>query len=97
MNGIEQRIGDLAEIDFFESQTKIFENADLIFLDAPKDGIFEHKFLEMALQILKPGAILILDDIKFINMLEIWENLNFQRIDLTTFGHASGTGVVFIK
>ena len=95
--GIEQRIGNLAENIFFENERQIFEKADLIFLDAPKDGVFEEKFLRLVLPVLKPGAILILDDIKFLNMLKIWENLEHQRIDLTSFGHATGTGIVFIK
>lgn len=97
LKGIEQRIGDLSENKFFEKEKHIFENADLVFLDAPKDGLFEGRFLKLVLPVLKPGAILILDDIKFLNMLEIWENLGYQRIDLTSFGHASGTGIVFIK
>jgi len=96
VNGIDQRTGDLANHNFFETEKETFKNADLIFLDAPKDGVFEEAFLKLALPTLKPGAILVLDDIKFLNMLEIWENLEYQRIDLTSFGHASGTGIVFI-
>lgn len=97
LQDIEQRNGDLSDNEFFKSQRSTFANADLIFLDAPKDGVFEEKFLELVLPALKSGAILILDDIRFLNMLKIWENLEHQRIDLTSFGHASGTGIVFIK
>ena len=97
LNGIEQRVGDLTNVEFFRQEIEIFKNADLIFLDAPKDGIFEYKFLDLLIPNLKLGAILILDDIKFVNMLKIWENLEYQRIDLTSFGHSTGTGVVFIK
>jgi predicted O-methyltransferase YrrM len=96
LQDIEQRTGDLSDFDFFEREKNIFANADLVFLDAPKNGVFEEKFLKLALPVLKPGAILILDDIKFLNMLKIWEGLEHQRIDLTSFGHASGTGIVFI-
>jgi predicted O-methyltransferase YrrM len=96
-NRIEHRVGDLTEEKFFENESHVFANADLIFLDGPKDGVFEEKFLKLSLPFFKPGAILILDDIKFLNMLEIWENLNYQRIDLSSFGHATGTGIVFIE
>lgn len=93
---IEQRVGNLLEDKFFNLQIEIFKDADLIFLDAPKDGNFEQKLLSKILPLLKSESILILDDIKFINMLDIWEKLEFPRIDLSSFGHSSGTGIVFI-
>ena len=39
---IKQIIGDLSEDSFFKSNKDILEKADLIFLDAPKDDVFEY-------------------------------------------------------
>jgi predicted O-methyltransferase YrrM len=36
---IEQRLGDLADPEFFERELPTLRQADLIFLDAPKDGV----------------------------------------------------------
>ncbi len=43
-DGIEQRIGDLSDRDYFDSQLETLGNADLIFIDGPKDGQFEEIF-----------------------------------------------------
>jgi len=34
------------------------------------------------------------DDIRLWNMLDIWRSIDFPKLDLTSFGHWSGTGVV---
>lgn len=36
-------IGDLSEDNFFENNLDILNNADIIFMDAPKDNLFEYK------------------------------------------------------
>src|SRR5262249_22075115 len=68
-----QRIGDLSQLHVFESHKALLSDAQVIFLDAPKDGIFERKFLQL-LATLKDSVpkILIFDDIRTWNMLAIW-------------------------
>jgi hypothetical protein len=34
------------------------------------------------------------DDTRVLNMIEIWRRLNRPKLDLTSFGHWSGTGLV---
>ncbi len=34
------------------------------------------------------------DDIRLMNMVEIWNNLAKPKLDLTSFGHWAGTGLV---
>ncbi len=34
------------------------------------------------------------DDIRVWNMLEIWRGIRRPKLDLTSFGHWSGTGLV---
>lgn len=92
---ISQVIGDLADVNFFKKYINRFNNSEIIFLDAPKDGVFEYKFLEN-LTLLKPvgPCYLVMDDIKFVNMTELWQSIKSEKLDCTSFGHWSGTGVV---
>lgn len=94
-NSFEQRLGNLAEKSFFESQLDIMTKADIFFIDGPKNGIFEQHFLKLFFQFRKQPCILIFDDIRLLHMIELWRSLNFKKIDLTSFGHWTGTGVVF--
>ena len=38
-----------------------------------------------------------LDDIKFYNMLNLWDEIESPKIDLTSLSHWSGTGLVDIS
>lgn len=95
---IVQVLCDLSDSSYFNSNLEILNRAKLIFVDAPKDGQFEKKFLTQ-LRDLAPmkGKILILDDIKFINMIDLWRSIKSPKIDVTSFGHWSGTGIVDIS
>lgn len=92
---ITQHLSDLSLDDQFKKYKVILDQADIIFLDAPKDGVFEYKILEL-FQSLKPkeGRLLIIDDIRFINMIELWRGIKSPKLDVTSFGHWSGTGLV---
>jgi hypothetical protein len=90
-----QQIGDLSQPHVFELHKALLSDAQVIFLDAPKDGIFERKFLQL-LATLKDSVpkLLIFDDIRTWNMLAIWREIPFPKLDLTSFGHWTGTGLV---
>jgi predicted O-methyltransferase YrrM len=90
---VEQRLGDLADPGFFGAEREILGAADLIFVDAPKDGEFEPAFLSLLLPAMKPGCLLVLDDIRFATMTQLWDELPLPKMDLTAFGHVSGTGL----
>jgi predicted O-methyltransferase YrrM len=92
---IEQRIGNLAESEFFLSQATEISEADLILVDGPKDGKFEYEAVPNILNEMHPGSLLVLDDIRFANMQELWKSIPFPRIDVGCFAHSTGTGVVF--
>ena len=69
--------------------------ADIIFVDGPKDGRFEQVFLDRLAELHLPKCpLLILDDIRLWNMLAIWRDIRRPKLDLTSFGHWSGTGIV---
>jgi predicted O-methyltransferase YrrM len=90
---IEQRIGDLSDAKYFSSQAIVFESAEIIFVDAPKDGVFEPAFLSLLVPTLRTGQLLVLDDIKLPVMLDTWRRLPMPKLDVTSFGHWSGTGL----
>lgn len=97
-NKFKQIIGDLSDDNFFKKNKKILNTAEIIFLDAPKDNIFEYNFMKKITTLdKKKDKILIIDDIKFINMIDLWRKINSPKIDITSFGHWSGTGLVDIS
>ena len=92
---ITQVLDDLSNPDTFDKYLDLFSNSQFIFCDAPKDGIFEHKFLANLSRI-RPNSscLLVLDDIRLLNMIDVWRSIASPKLDLTSFGHWSGTGLV---
>jgi len=70
----------------------------LIFVDGPKDGRFEPAFLELLVRTgRKTRALLVLDDIRLWNMLRVWAELPLTKLDMTSFGQWSGTGICWLE
>ncbi len=92
---LRQVLADLSQPAEFESHRGLLQKTDLLFMDGPKDGSFERKFLQQLETIHCPQPfLLVLDDIRFWNMLAIWHEIARPKLDLTSFGHWSGTGLV---
>jgi hypothetical protein len=92
---ISQIIGDLSDDQIFEKYKSILNSADIIFMDAPKDGVFEYKLLKQLAKLdFKENKLLILDDIRFLNMIDLWRSIRSPKLDVSSFGHWSGTGLV---
>ena len=92
--GIEQRIGDLSDPEYFDSQLDTLMAADLIFVDGPKDGTFERIFgTRLYEAIAGTGKVVIWDDIRLLSMVDIWRKFDVYKLDATSFGHWSGTGL----
>ena len=73
----------------------VLREADMIFVDAAKDGYLEQRLLDHFAEIgLKDRALIVLDDIRFWQMLTIWRGITHPKLDLTSVGHWSGTGIV---
>ena len=91
-----QCLADLSQKSVFSQYSHLLDEADIIFCDAPKDDIFEKQFLDnlSQFQFRKKRRYLLLDDIKFINMFSVWRSIKSPKLDLTSFGHWSGTGIV---
>lgn len=92
---ITQIVEDLGDPAVCERHRETLQGASLIFVDAAKDGICEPRLLAN-LRTLKFHAppIFVFDDIRLWSMLKIWREISMPKIDLTSFGHWSGTGLV---
>jgi predicted O-methyltransferase YrrM len=93
-----QVIADLYDDSTWNKNHQFFDQADLIFMDGPKDGRFEAKVLDrLGATLARPGKWLVLDDIRLPEMIDVWERIWSPKLDLTSFGHWSGTGLVSLE
>jgi predicted O-methyltransferase YrrM len=92
---LRQILGDLGDRAVARHSVELPRDADLIFLDAAKDGRLEREILSRFEEVgLKPDALVVLDDIRVWNMLTTWRDIPRPKLDLTSFGHYSGTGLI---
>lgn len=92
---LRQVIGDVSDPKVLEEHRELFEHADLVFVDGPKDGVTEDRFLENFARLrFRRSPIFVFDDIRLLNMLSTWRSIDRPKLDLTSFGHWSGTGLV---
>jgi len=92
---LQQRLIDLSNPNQSITEYAILEQADMIFADASKEHAMEQKFCELfeSLSFKKPPLI-IFDDIRVMPMLSIWRNIQHPKLDISSFGHWTGTGLV---
>lgn len=96
-DGLEQRLGNLVEPDFLSANLDVLKEADLLFIDGPKDGRFEPTLHAHLVECCKPGALLVYDDIRLHNMVKFWATLTLPRFDATSLAHFTGTGLVSLQ
>lgn len=96
---LEQHLVNLIEPNIFEEHKQTLNNADFIMLDGPKDGHFEERFLHLlkTIEFSDKPRWLFIDDIRFDNMQDLWRSIKSPKLDLSSFGHFSGTGLVNIQ
>ncbi len=93
--GLIQHTDDLTSRENVTKHQSLLEEADIVFMDALKDGKQEYLFLEHFSRIkFRKKCLFIFDDIRLWNMLDIWYNMDKPKLDMTSFGHWSGTGLV---
>ena len=92
---LEQRLVDLSDPLQIPSQRDLLESADFFFIDAPKDNVFEYRLMQQfKLLKFKRNPILLFDDTRLTSMLPFWHELPYPKLDISSFGHWSGTGLV---
>jgi predicted O-methyltransferase YrrM len=92
---LRQVICDLKDLENCRVHASLLQSSDLIFIDGPKDGIFEGRLLDNLASIgLRPHTLLVFDDIRIWNMLGTWRSIAYPKLDITSVGHHTGTGLV---
>jgi predicted O-methyltransferase YrrM len=90
-----QHVDDLSQSQTMKQYSPILREASLIFIDATHDGALEKKLLDMLCHIpFDHPVYLLFDDIRVWSMLKMWREITLPKLDLTSFGHWSGTGIV---
>ena len=94
-NRLTQHLKNLADEQTFEQYRPLLESAEFFFIDGPKDGKTEYIWMRhfQTLNFKKP-PILMFDDTRLLPMVPFWRTLKHPKLDLTSFGHWSGTGIV---
>ena len=92
---VTQIVASMSSRAFFKRHAESLEEAELVFVDGPKDGSTEIRFLELMDKIaFKRAPIVLFDDIRTANMLAIWRQIKRPKMDITSNGHWSGSGLV---
>lgn len=92
---LEQRADDLSVPAGWQKNAELLRSAEFIFVDAKHDGVQERNFLRGFDEVgLDSGPIVMFDDIRLWMMLSFWQEIERPKLDLTSFGHWSGTGLV---
>ncbi|ADU38164.1 O-methyltransferase [Variovorax paradoxus] len=92
---VRQVLHDISTPGGIEPHRALFESADLIFVDGPKDGRTEADILvNLSTLNLSRNVVVVFDDIRVVNMIDIWRRVAQPKLDLTSFGHWSGTGLI---
>ncbi len=93
-----QHVANLSIEAEMEKYEPLLKEAELIFIDATHDGFLEERLLNNLNRIDFQNKVYVLfDDIKVWTMLKMWREISFPKIDLTSFGHWSGTGLVQLR
>jgi predicted O-methyltransferase YrrM len=92
---LEQRMDDLSTPAGWRANAEVLRRTELIFVDAKHDGAQEREFLRGFDDVgLVNAPIVVFDDIHVWGMLAFWQEIDHPKLDLTSFGHWSGTGLV---
>lgn len=92
---LEQVVADLTDNEIFHKYSNLLARADFIFIDAAKVGIQEQMFIDkFKTLVFRTCPIFMFDDIRLLNMIKIWNDLDKPKLDLTSFGLWAGTGLV---
>ena len=93
--GLVQHLDDLSNPAVIPEYRQLLTEATMILIDAEKDGVMEQRFLDNFKSIsFHTNPLILFDDIRLWNMLKIWRNIVLPKLDLTSFGHWSGTGII---
>ncbi len=91
---LDQIVADIGQPEAFARHRSILGEADLVLVDAAKDGFLERRLIAHFERLtFSRRPLFAFDDIRVWNMLAIWRALRWPKLDVTSFGHWSGTGI----
>lgn len=92
---LKQEIADLSNPSIFRNYMPLLAQADFMFIDGPKDNRFEPALAQLlnTIQFTRAPWV-VFDDIRDLNMLKFWRELDKPKLDISSFGHWTGTGLV---
>lgn len=92
---LRQEIADLRDFNVMKSHADLLQAADFILVDAAKDGEMEQVFINNFRRLgLPKGPVVMFDDIYEWKMLKIWHELPEAKLDISSFAHWTGSGLV---
>jgi predicted O-methyltransferase YrrM len=90
-----QILSDMKSPKLFSEHAEEIADAELLFVDGPKDGLTEPEFFSLLDKVpFRRNPIVVVDDIRLMNMLAVWRGIHHPKMDFTSYGHWSGTGLV---
>jgi len=89
---------DLSDPLLMSVYHSLLSQAELIFIDGPKNRVTETQILKNleTIPFIKPPLV-VFDDIRLPNMVALWRSIRYPKFDATSLGHWSGTGLVRLK
>ena len=91
---LRQEIADLSDSSVLRQHRELLESADFMLIDAPKDCVFEYRLIEHFQTMRFPRCPVVLwDDTRLWSMLRFWRILPWPKLDVTSFGSWSGSGL----
>jgi predicted O-methyltransferase YrrM len=86
---------DLSDPSALARHRDLLSGAELIFIDAKHDGVQEQRFMENFESVpFEQPPLLVFDDIRQWDMLAFWRSVTRPKLDITSLGSWSGTGLV---
>jgi len=93
-----QYVDDLSIESKMHEYAELIRDAELIFIDVAHDGDLEERILSNLKKIdFRNKVFVLLDDIRVWTMIKMWREISLPKMDLTSFGHWSGTGLIELK
>lgn len=92
---LEHKVVDLSDPTQAETEKSLLEQAEIIFVDTLNDDRMTQKLCQLfdALTF-KKTPLIIFNEIRTLPMLKIWRDIPYSKLDMTSFGHWTGTGLV---
>jgi predicted O-methyltransferase YrrM len=96
-DGLTQVVADVSDERTFHEHEATLAAADVILVDGPPDTRLEPLFRRLLSLESSRRRVIVLDDIRIAPRVDFWRRLDADKIDATTFGHWSGTGLVLVQ